>query len=274
MKYKRSRLKRKKPETAKNKVFKRTITVIMILAIMYLTVMCYIKWPSQKWNRKQEAVKGAETEGPYIEVNNNIPFFDIDDYDRGEFETYSELDSLGRCGVAYANISKETMPTEERGEIGNIKPSGWKQAKYEGVVDSNPPYLYNRCHLIAYCLAGENDNEKNLITGTRYMNVEGMLPFETEVARYVSYTGNHVLYRVTPIYTGNNLLADGVLMEAYSIEDKGAGVAFCVYCYNKQPGVEIDYKTGESKLEDYLKANLTSIKKEAAKNNTIKAIMK
>ena len=143
----------------------------------------------------------------------------------------------------------KTMPTEERGEIGNIKPTGWKQAKYEGVVDSNPPYLYNRCHIIAYCLTGENDNERNLITGTRYMNIEGMLPFETEVARYLSENEkNHVLYRVTPMYSKNNLLADGVLMEAYSIEDKGKGVSFCVYVYNKQPGVEIDYKTGNSKL--------------------------
>jgi DNA-entry nuclease len=159
------------------------------------------------------------------------------------------LDPLGRCGVAYANVSRELMPTEERGEIGNIKPSGWNQEKYEGVVDSVPPYLYNRCHLIAYCLTAENANEKNLITGTRYMNVNGMLPFEEKVAKYLDTYDNHVLYRVTPIFEGNNLVASGVLMEAYSVEDEGKGICFCVYCYNVQPGVKINYKTGESELE-------------------------
>ena len=140
------------------------------------------------------------------------------------------------------------MPTEERGTIGNIKPSGWNQAKYEGVIDSKPPYLYNRCHLIAYCLTAENANEKNLITGTRYMNVEGMLPFEEQVAKYLDQNDNHVLYRVTPVFDGDNLVASGVLLEAYSVEDNGEGVCFCVYCYNVQPGIEIDYKTGESSL--------------------------
>jgi DNA-entry nuclease len=142
------------------------------------------------------------------------------------------------------------MPTEERGEIGSIKLSGWNQAKYEGVIDSSPAYLYNRCHLIAYCLTAENANEKNLITGTRYMNVSGMLPFEEQVAKYLETYDNHVLYQVTPIYDGNNLVASGVLMEAYSVEDDGEVICFCVYCYNVQPGVEIDYRTGESWLED------------------------
>jgi DNA-entry nuclease len=141
------------------------------------------------------------------------------------------------------------MPTGERGEIGSIKPSGWNQAKYEGVIDSSPAYLYNRCHLIAYCLTAENANEKNLITGTRYMNVNGMLPFEEQVAKYLDIYDNHVLYRVTPIYEGRNLVASGVLMEAYSVEDEGEGISFCVYCYNVQPGVEIDYRTGKSWLE-------------------------
>ena len=142
------------------------------------------------------------------------------------------------------------MPTESRGNISNIKPTGWQQKKYEGIVDSKPPYLYNRCHLIAYCLAAENSNEKNLITGTRYLNVEGMLPFEEEVAKYLDNNDTHVLYRVTPIFKGNNLVASGVLMEAYSVEDKGEGISFCVYCYNVQPGIDIDYKTGESYLGD------------------------
>ena len=168
---------------------------------------------------------------------------------RGTFETYSELDSLGRCGVAYACVSRELMPTQERGQIGNVKPTGWVQAKYEGIVDSQPPYLYNRCHLIAYCLTAENDNRRNLITGTRYMNVQGMLPFEEKVARYLDGHDNHVLYRVTPDFHGKELLARGVLIEAYSVEDNGEGICFCVYCYNVQPGVEIDYATGESKAE-------------------------
>lgn len=186
---------------------------------------------------------------PWAEVNDGKPLFDTAEITTEVFENYSKLDSLGRCQVAYANICPELMPTEERGEIGNIKPTGWQQAKYEGVVDSKPPYLYNRCHLIAFCLAGENDNEKNLITGTRYMNVNGMLSWEEKVARYVDKTGNHVLYRVTPDFRDKELVARGVLIEAYSVEDHGEGICFCVYCYNVQPGVVIDYSTGESKLE-------------------------
>jgi len=184
---------------------------------------------------------------PYVEINGSTPYFTEEERTSTEtFERYSDLDILGRCGVAYANICPELMPTEERGEIGQIKPTGWKQHKYEGIVDSNPPYLYNRCHLIAFCLAGENANEKNLITGTNYMNVEGMLPFEEKTAAYVDQTGNHVLYRVTPLFEGNNLLASGVLMEAYSVEDQGEGICFCVYCYNVQPGIELDYATGNN----------------------------
>jgi DNA-entry nuclease len=186
---------------------------------------------------------------PYVEINNNVPFFDEADKETDTFESYSDLDALGRCGVAFANVSRELMPTEARGEIGSIKPSGWKQAKYEGLIDSDPPFLYNRCHLIAYCLTAENANEKNLITGTRYLNVDGMLPFEEQVAKYLDKNDNHVLYRVTPIFEGDDLLASGVLMEAYSVEDNGAGIRFCVYCYNVQPGVKIDYRTGESELE-------------------------
>jgi len=235
---------------ALRKIFRSIFITLMIIAIISIIVWCYIKWPSQEWNRKMKAAEVPKASEAYMVVNNNVPYFESDDFVKETFESYSDLDRLGRCGVAYACISQEIMPTEERGAIGNIKPTGWKQAKYEGVVESNPPYLYNRCHLIAYCLTGENDNEKNLITGTRYMNIAGMLPFEQEVARYLNNTDNHVLYRVTPVFEGNNMLASGVLMEAYSIEDKGAGISFCVYVYNKQPGVEIDYKTGNSKLSD------------------------
>ena len=190
---------------------------------------------------------GAYSGNPYIAINNNVPNFTDSEMTRTDaFETYSNLDSLGRCGVAYANICNELMPTEERGEIGSIKPSGWHTANYHEYIDGN--YLYNRCHLIGYQLSGENANEKNLITGTRYLNVQGMLPFENEVADYVESTGNHVLYRVTPIFEGNNLVASGVLMAAYSVEDQGKGVMFNVYCYNVQPGIVIDYATGDSQL--------------------------
>lgn len=189
----------------------------------------------------------AYTNKPYVVVNNNQPFFAADDFTTKSFEKYSKLDSLGRCGVAFANVGKDTMPKEKRGSIGQVKPSGWQTAKYD-FVDGK--YLYNRCHLIGYQLTAENANERNLITGTRYLNVQGMLPFENMVADYVKETGNHVLYRVTPIFKGNNLVADGVQMEAKSVEDKGEGICFNVYCYNVQPGVEIDYATGKSRLAE------------------------
>lgn len=180
----------------------------------------------------------------YTTINDNIPFFAADDTLPAGYEFYSPLDELARCGPAMALVGKETIPTEERGEIGMVKPTGWHTVKYSGIVDGN--YLYNRCHLIGYQLSGENANEKNLITGTRYFNVTGMLPFENEVADYVKNTGNHVIYRVTPVFAGDNLVADGVLMEAYSAEDNGEGVCFCVFVYNVQPGIEIDYATGDS----------------------------
>lgn len=182
----------------------------------------------------------------YVAVNNNEPFFTDSDMTTTAFENYSDLDSLGRCGVAYANICKDIMPTEERGKIGMIKPSGWHTVKYDVIKDR---YLYNRCHLIGYQLAGENANSKNLITGTRYLNVEGMLPFENLVANYVNNTGNHVLYRVTPMFSGSNLVANGVLIEAKSVEDNGGGILFNVYCYNVQPGVGINYENGDSWLD-------------------------
>lgn len=183
----------------------------------------------------------------YVAINNNEPFFTDSDMTTTAFENYSDLDSLGRCGVAYANICKEIMPTEKRGKIGMIKPSGWHTVKYDVIKDR---YLYNRCHLIGYQLAGENANPKNLITGTRYLNVEGMLPFENLVADYVNNTGNHVLYRVTPMFSGSNLVANGVLIEAKSVEDNGGGILFNVYCYNVQPGIGINYENGDSWLDD------------------------
>lgn len=183
---------------------------------------------------------------PYTEVNGNKPYFTEAELTTQSFETYSELDSLGRCGMAYANVGQDLMPTEPRGEIGAVKPSGWHLVKYDNV---DGKYLYNRCHLIAYMLAAENANPQNLITGTRYLNVQGMLPFETKVCDYVKNTGNHVLYRVTPIFDGDNLLADGVLMEAYSVEDAGEGISFCVFAYNVQPGIGIDYATGDNWAE-------------------------
>lgn len=181
----------------------------------------------------------------YVELNDNVPTFTKSEITKKSFESYSDLDDEGRCGVAFANVCKETMPTEERGKIGMVKPSGWQTVKYD-CVDGK--YLYNRCHLIGFQLTGENANVKNLITGTRYMNVDGMLPFENEVADYVKETDNHVLYRVTPIFKGDNLLASGVQMEAYSVEDKGKGVSFNVFCYNVQPGIDIDYSNGDSRL--------------------------
>ena len=184
-----------------------------------------------------------------IEINQNVPGFTESDYTTEAFEQYSPLDGLGRCGIAYACVGEEIMPTEERGAIGMVKPSGWHTVKYD-FVDGK--YLYNRCHLIAYMLSGENANTENLITGTRYMNTEGMLPYENQVADYVHDTGNHVLYRVTPLYERDNLVVSGVEIEASSVEDKGKSLSFHVYCYNVQPGVTIDYATGDSALAEDL----------------------
>ncbi len=184
---------------------------------------------------------------PYIVINDNVPELSSDQADRAYFENYAPLDSLGRCGVAFACLGLETMPTEDRGEIGQVKPSGWKTAKYD-CVDGK--YLFNRCHLVGFQLSGENANERNLITGTRYMNVQGMLPFENMVADYIKETGNHVLYRVTPIFKGDELVARGVQMEALSVEDEGEGICFNVYCYNNQPGVKLNYATGDSEAYD------------------------
>ena len=185
----------------------------------------------------------AYSGAPYIEINGNRPSFTQSDYTTKSYEYYSDLDALGRCGEAIACIGKDLMPTEARGDIGSVKPSGWRQAKYDFVDGKS---LYNRCHLIGYQLTAENANAKNLITGTRYFNVIGMLPFENMAADYIKETGNHVLYRVTPLFAGDNPVAAGVQMEAWSVEDNGEGVCYNVFVYNNQPGVAIDYATGES----------------------------
>lgn len=228
----------------------------IVFAAVAITILMALVAPQEDENRAQSTANvwdaqveqsfDAQLESPYITINDNLPYFTTDELAAAtkSYESYAELDALSRCGVCIASVGVDLMPTEERGEIGDIKPSGWNQAKYPDLIEGN--YLYNRCHLIGYQLSGENANPQNLITGTRYLNTEGMLPFENEVAEYVKTTGNHVLYRVTPIFDGDNLVASGVLMEAESVEDEGSGVRFCVYCYNVQPGITIDYSDGSS----------------------------
>ena len=208
---------------------------------------------------------------PYVEINDNKPSFSDKDKDR--VEEYSKLDKLVRCGPAFANVGKELMPTGPRESIRDVRPSGWHTVKYDDIIEDR--YLYNRCHLIAFMLAGENANERNLITGTRYFNVEGMLPFEIQVADYVKSTGNHVLYRVRPIFKGNDLVARGVQMEAQSVEDGGEGISFNVYCYNVQPGIRINYKDGSSQPESKVQKNKNKNKnKKPYKSNKTKKARK
>lgn len=241
-----------KTKRRKRKSVKITIPTLLALLCCAVAVIIVSNYLPQD-NTKEEVVSLSSipeySGSPYVEINGNEPFFSEDEYTTSSFEYYADLDELGRCGTAYACVGTDIMPTEERGQIGKIKPSGWHTVKYD-CVDGK--YLYNRCHLIGYQLTGENANEKNLITGTRYLNVEGMLPFENQVAEYIkrqkSNENRHVLYRVTPIYEGENLLASGVQMEALSVEDKGDGVCFNVYVYNVQPGIKINYATGESSL--------------------------
>ncbi len=200
----------------------------------------------------------------YVELNGNVPEFSESEKTYSEsFEEYGKLDSLGRCTYAVSCIGKDLMPTEKRGSIGSVKPSGWHISKYD-FVDGK--YLYNRCHLIGYQLTAENANERNLITGTRYLNVEGMLPFENDVADYIEITNNHVYYKVTPIFEGNNLVANGVQMQAYSVEDNGQGISFNVYCYNVQPGVAIDYATGDN--QTVASSSITSTSSDEADKKT------
>ena len=233
----------------------RALLVCLLVVLALAGTTACDRWDAA-WGDGAFASEGAGASGaldpaelpaydgsPAIAVNGNEPSFDEEDLD-GPAERYAALDELGRCVEATAIVGEDTMPTEERESIGMVRPSGWQTTRYDDLVDGR--YLYNRCHLVGFQLTGENANERNLITGTRYMNVEGMLPYEDEVASYVHETGNHVLYRVTPIFVGDELVARGVHMEAESVEDGGAGVSFNVYCYNVQPGVAIDYETGES----------------------------
>lgn len=224
------------------RIMKKVVPVL--LCIQLLLSGCAMLRPQQAVSLEDIPAYSGE---PYVEIDGNVPDFAEEDRVAESFESYAPLDSLGRCGTAYACISTDLMPTQERGSIGQVKPSGWQTVKYD-FVDGK--YLYNRCHLIGYQLTAENANEENLITGTRYFNVEGMLPFENMVADYIKETGNHVLYRVTPVFEGDNLVASGVQMEALSVEDEGDGICYNVYCYNVQPGVEIDYATGESREAD------------------------
>ncbi len=242
----------KKKKIKKLKSKEILATLIIIILIMLVENIININQYNNEYNNVEVANYSnigevpEYSEAPYVTINNNIPYFTENDYTTEGFEKYSSLDKEGRCGIAYANLCKELMPKdgEERQDINMVKPTGWIQKKY------GEEYLYNRCHLIGYQLSAENANEKNLITGTRYFNVDGMLPFENEVATYIreSKENVHVLYRVTPIFEGDNLLASGVQMEAYSVEDEGKGVCFNVYVYNVQPGISINYKTGQSYL--------------------------
>jgi DNA-entry nuclease len=230
---------------------KKLVTSILSLIVLIAVVSYQYILPSYAYkdnsNNTSDVISIPSYDNePYKEVNNNKPTFTDSEKELTEKEEYSDLDSLGRVGVAFALVSKSTMPTTKRGSIGMIKPAGWHTVKYD-FVDGK--YLYNRCHLIAHQLTGQNANPKNLMTCTRSMNVDGMLPFENKVANYIKETNNHVLYRVTPVFDGDNLVANGAYMEAYSIEDKGK-LSFNVYVYNVQKGVTIDYKTGESKLEE------------------------
>ena len=222
-------------------MFKKILPLVLLLCVL----LCACGLPLQAQTRISPDEIPAYAGEPYVVLNGNTPEFPEEDFTADSFETYCALDAWNRCGAAYANIGTELMPTGKRGAIGQVKPSGWQTVKYD-CVDGK--YLYNRCHLIGYQLTAENANERNLITGTRYLNVCGMLPFENLVADYVKETQKHVLYRVSPVFEGENLVASGVQMEAMSVEDRGESVMFNVYCYNVQPGIEIDYRTGESRL--------------------------
>jgi len=217
----------------------------LLLAVSLLFCSCSFDFSTQSKISLDEIPEFSDA--AYVEINGNIPYFEESELKANSYETYGNLDRLGRCTTCKACIGLDLMPTEKRGSIGEVKPTGWHSDKYNN-VDGH--YLYNRCHLIGYQLTAENANERNLITGTRYLNVDGMLPFENEIADYIRDTGNHVLYEVTPIFKDKELVARGVHMQAQSIEDGGRGVKFNVYCYNAQPGIEIDYQTGDSKAVD------------------------
>ncbi len=234
--------------------------IAAVLAVL-VCVVCVVVFrdkieQSPVGETKITAPSGTQTSEPYVKTDGNNPRFSEEEKkDATPFESYSELDGLGRCGVAFACVGKETMPTDKRGPIGDIKPSGWHSVRYDFIEGK---YLYNRCHLIGYQLTAENANERNLITGTRRMNMKGMLPFENMVADYIRETGNHVLYRVTPVFIDKNLVASGVYIEAYSVEDDGDGICFFVYVFNNQPGVKIDYLTGDSAADGTYDSSVTT----------------
>ncbi len=219
--------------------------IFALMLVFSLSMSSFLFWSVE--SHAEDEIPEYSGEATTV-VNKNVPEFMDEEITTSSFESYGKLDKLGRVTTAYACIGRDLMPNKERGSIGGIRPTGWKQKKYPGIVDSDPPYLYNRCHMIGYQLTGENDNKKNLITGTRYMNVEGMLPYENQVADYIESSGNHVMYRVTPVFEGKNLLCNGVQIEAYSVEDKGKGISFNIFCYNVQPGIEINYANGSNKL--------------------------
>lgn len=225
---------------------KRRLLPVWFLLLAVLLSGCFLQFAEPTYSQNLEELPEFSSDA-YVVLADNQPEFTQDQLVTQSYEFYSELDALNRCGYAMACIGQDIMPTEERGSIGQVRPTGWQTVKYD-FVDGK--YLYNRCHLIGYQLTGENANECNLITGTRYMNVEGMLPFENMVADYVRETGNHVLYRVTPVFEGDELVARGVQMEAFSVEDGGEGICFHVYVYNNQPGVVINYADGTSTLEE------------------------
>ena len=228
----------------KKKLSLGSVVVILLLLVLYFVLPA--PEPEVVPEVSVDEISAYSGEA-FVILENNVPAFQEKDYVTESYEFYDDLDAMNRCTYTMACIGPDLMPTEDRGNIGMVRPTGWVTAKYD-FVDGK--YLYNRCHLIGFQLTGENANERNLITGTRYMNVEGMLPFENMVADYIKETGNHVLYRVVPIFEGDNLLASGVTMEAWSVEDSGEGICFHVYVYNVQPGVEIDYATGESWLAE------------------------
>ncbi|HAR91735.1 MAG TPA: hypothetical protein DCR28_01350 [Eubacterium sp.] len=229
-----------------------------------------VKYKSSKLKLK-DIPKYKVVKAPYVRVNGNKPTFAKKEIKRKSYQKFSKLDSLGRCGVAIASIGRDIMPKSKRTSISSVYPSGWHTYRYASVAGR---YLYNRCHLIGHQLTGQNANAKNLITGTRYLNVDGMLPFEDEVAECVKFSNKHVMYRVTPLYKGKNLVASGVQMEAYSVEDKGKSCSFNVYCYNVQPGIKINYKTGTSKGSGIISGGKTSNGKKYKKKYSNKKVKK
>lgn len=228
---------------------------VILIIILFILTGCESSSPS--YFDMQELIYGGEVSlsdipeysgENYVEINGNEPYFTVKNLDYEDFEYYSRLDAFGRVGVCFAVVGKDGMPTKEREGIGMIKPSGWQTVRYDDLIEGK--YLYNRCHIIGYQLTGENANERNLLTGTRHFNTEGMLPFENMVASYVRKTGNHVFYRVSPMFKGTELVCRGVLIEAYSYEDRGEGISLNVFVYNVQPGIVIDYSDGDSHIEE------------------------